>query len=166
MKLNPRSFVPAVLVATALWGPSAFAQEATPAPAPGAAARSVSAGEAVPLPDVKTSGDVSYVSGGIPYEQLPAFNAARNKFPLNIEVYEREGNRNIFTADAGVRLINAKSGDVVLDTKTEGPYLWAKVPPGTYKVETTLNGKSKESRVTVKSAGTVRAIVVFPAGTD
>lgn len=162
----PHLLIPAAIAALALAGNPAKAQDDVVSPAPGASTRSVMPGEAVPLPDVQTSGNVSYVSGGIPYEQLPAFNAARSQFPLNIEVYERDGSRNAFTADADVRVINAKSGDVVLETKTEGPYLWAKVPPGQYKVETTLNGKTKEARVSVNGSKPTRAIVVFPSGTD
>jgi hypothetical protein len=159
------TLVPVAIAALALTGPLARAQGDASSPPPGASAHATLPGEAVPLPEVQTSGGVSYVSGGIPYEQLPAFNAARNQFPLNIEVYERDGSRNAFTADAEVRIINAKSGDVVLETKTQGPYLWAKVPPGQYKVETTLNGKVKESRVSVSGSKTARAIVVFPDGT-
>jgi hypothetical protein len=161
----PHLLIPAAIAAIALAAQPLRAQEDASTLPPGAAARSVLPGEAVPLPEVQTSGEVSYVSGGIPFEQLPAFNAARSQFPLNIEVYERDGSRNAFTADADVRVINAKSGDVVLETKTEGPYLWAKVPPGQYKVETTLNGKVKEARVSVNGAKTARTIIVFPDGT-
>lgn len=161
----PHLLIPAAIAALALATHPVRAQDDVGSPPPGASARSVLPGEAVPLPEVQTSGSVSYVTGGIPYEQLPAFNAARSQFPLNIEVYERDGNRNAFTADADVRVINAKSGDVVLETKTEGPYLWAKVPPGQYKVEATLNGKVKEARVSVNGSRTTRTIVVFPDGT-
>jgi hypothetical protein len=161
----PHLLIPAAIAALVLAGNPAKAQSDAASPAPGMSARSVLPGEAVPLPEVQTSGSVAYVSGGIPYEQLPAFNAARSQFPLNIEVYERDGSRNSFTADAEVRVIDAKSGDVVLDTKTEGPYLWAKVPPGQYKVETTLNGKVKEARVAVNGSKPARTIIVFPDGT-
>ena len=161
----PHLLIPAAIAALVLAGNPVKAQDDATSPAPGASARATLPGEAVPLPEVQTSGSVSYVSGGIPYEQIPAFNAARSQFPLNIEVYERDGSRNAFTADAGVRIINAKSGDVVLETKTEGPYLWAKVPPGQYKVETTLNGKVKETRVSVGGGKPARTIVVFPDGT-
>jgi len=108
---------------------------------------------------------MSYVTGGIPYEQIPSFQQARGQYSLNIEVYEKAGAKNEFTADALVKLFD-RSGNVVLDAKTEGPFLWAKVPPGQYKLQTTLNGKMKESRVAINSSGSTRAIVVFPKGTD
>lgn len=173
-KTKRRSLGSAAALATAgaatllgLLGHPAWAQDATAtSPPPGAAATSVAPGEAVPLPEVQTAGSASFVSGGIPYEQIPAFTAARGQFPLNIEVYERDGPKNAFTADVDVKLVAAKSGDVALETRTQGPYLWVKVPPGQYKLQATLNGKMKESRVSVGSGKPTRAIVVFPAGTS
>lgn len=155
------SAVATVSAAALFAGTSAWAQEAVPAPPPGQAAQSVAPGEAVPLPDaVQGEGGVAYVTGGVVYEELPAFNRARSQYPLNIEIYQKAGSRNQFTADAEVKLLD-RSGKVLVDTRAEGPYLWAKVPPGQYKVQTTLNGLTKEQRVSVGSQPT-RAIFVFP----
>lgn len=170
-KIIQHTLAPAALAAAVLlggapaWAQDPSASDAATSPPPGASAKAVMPGEAVPLPETRTSGAASYVTGGIPYEQIPAFTQARGQYPLNIEVYQRDGNKNSFTAGAGVKLVSAKSGDVVLDATTDGPYLWAKVPPGPYKLQTTLNGKMKESRVSVGGAHPTRAIVVFPAGT-
>lgn len=159
MKLIPALACAALMAANLAW-----AQVDPTSPPPGDAAKSVSPSEAVPLPETRTSGDVSYVTGGIPYEQIPAFTQARGQYSLNIEVYEKDGVKNGFTADAGVKLFD-RSGNVVLDAKAEGPYLWAKVPPGAYRLQTTLNGKMKEQRVSVTPGKSTRAIVVFPQGT-
>lgn len=164
MKFQTRPLLSAVATVTTaalLAGTSAWAQEAVPAPPPGQAAQSVAPGEAVPLPDaVQGDGGVAYVTGGVVYEELPAFHRARSQYPLNIEIYEKAGSRNQFTADAQVKLMD-RNGKVLFDTNAEGPYLWAKVPPGQYKVQATLNGLTKEQRVSVGSQPT-RAIFVFP----
>ena len=160
-KLIATAITAALLGVTVTW-----AQEPAASPAPGDAARSVAPGEAVPLPRVQQSASgMADVTGGIPYEQIPSFQQARGQYSLNIEVYEKAGAKNEFTADALVKLFD-RSGNVVLDAKTEGPFLWAKVPPGQYKLQTTLNGKMKESRVAINSSGSTRAIVVFPQGTE
>jgi hypothetical protein len=161
----PKHLISSLAVAALLGGTAAWAQEPATSPAPGDSQRTVMPGEAVPLPEVQTSGSASYVTGGIPYEQIPAFKQAARQYPLNVEIYERSGNKNQFTADADVKLTN-KSGEVVLDARTNGPFLWAKVPPGQYTLQTTLNGKTKEQRVAVNGNGSTRAIVVFPQGTD
>ncbi len=151
----------ALIAAVALMGATtSWAEQPLAGPASGEAARSVAPGEAVALPEIQTSGNVSYVTGGIPHEQIPAFTRARGSFPLHIEVYEKNGAKNAFTADANVKLID-RHGAVVLETKTEGPFLWVKAPPGAYRLQTTLNGMTKEQRVTV-GTGRTSAVVVFP----
>ncbi|MBC7994797.1 MAG: hypothetical protein H7Z15_16320 [Rhizobacter sp.] len=157
--------VPALACAALMAANVAWAQTDATSPPPGDAAKSVLANEAVPLPETRMSGEVSYVTGGIPYEQIPAFTQARGQYSLNIEVYEKDGAKNGFSADAQVKLIDRK-GAVVLDAKTDGPYLWAKVPAGQYRLQTTLAGKMKEQRVSVGASKSTRAIVVFPQGTS
>jgi len=165
MKLPTKRLVSSFAVAALLGSAAAWAQEPAASPAPGDAQRSVMPSEAVSLPETQTSGKVTYVTGGIPYEQIPAFKQAARQYPLNLEIYERSGNKNQFTADVDVKL-TSKSGDVVLDARTEGPFLWAKVPPGQYKLQTTLNGKVREQNVAIKSQGSTRVVVVYPQGTE
>jgi hypothetical protein len=162
MKSFRQNLFPAVAVSALLAAGSAWAQEPAVSAPPGAAARSVLPGEAVPLPDAQQSdAGTPYVTGGAVYEELPSFQRARSEYPLNIEIYEKAGAKNQFTADAQVKLID-RNGKVVLDAQADGPYLWAKVPPGQYKVQTTLNGTMKEQRVSVASSRPTRAIFVFP----
>lgn len=155
---------PILAVAALTWGSAVIAQ--VPLPPPSNALKTVAPNEAVSLPAIKTAGAVEYVSGGIPYEQLPAFRQARRDYSLNVEIFQREGGRSVFTADAAVQLINVKSGEVLLETKTDGPYLWVKVPPGQYKVVATLSNHMKESRVTVSGSAPKRVVIVFPQAED
>jgi hypothetical protein len=162
MKFATRNLLSTIAATALLSGTAAWAQEPAASPAPGESMRSVAPGEAVPLPDAKQSeSGTAYVTGGVVYEQLPSFQQARSQYPLNIEIYEKTGAKNGFTADAQVKLID-RTGAVVLDAKADGPYLWAKVPPGQYKVQTTLNGVMKEQRVAVSNGRSTRAIFVFP----
>jgi hypothetical protein len=162
MKFALHNLLCAVAIPALLGGTVAWAQEPAASPAPGDSARSVAPGEAVPLPDARQAdGGAAYVTGGAVYEQLPAFQQARTQYPLNIEIYEKAGAKNQFTADAQVKLID-RNGTVVLDARADGPYLWVKVPPGQYKVQTTLNGTMKEQRVSVANGRSTRAIFVFP----
>lgn len=121
------------------------------------------ADDVLPLPAPKQSGDVTYTSGGVPDEQLPAVKQARANYPLVIELFEKNGQKNQYTSYAQVRLIDA-NGKVVLDDKSEGPFFLVKPAPGTYKVEATFNGRTLEQRgVTVNASGSKRVVFVFPA---
>jgi len=126
-------------------------------------AATAGADDLIPLPAPKQSGDVTYVSGGIPDEQLPAVREARGRYPLVVEIYEKLGAKNQYTADARVKLVDAK-GQVVLDDTSDGPFFLVKPAPGTYRVEATYNGKTLEQRkVTVGATGSKRVVFVFPA---
>lgn len=121
------------------------------------------ADDLIPLPAPKQSGDVTYVSGGIPDEQMPAVREARGRYPLVVEIYEKLGSKNQYTADAQVKLVDAK-GRVVLDDTSDGPFFLVKPAPGTYRVQATYNGKTLEQRnVTVGTTGSKRVVFVFPA---
>lgn len=120
----------------------------------------------VPLPPEKHEGNVSYVSGGVPDEQLPAIKQARRDYPLVIELYQKAGAKSEYTSGAQVKLTD-KTGKVVLDDRSEGPFMLVKLPPGSYRVQATLNGKTMAAKsVSVASTGSRRAVIVFPQGTD
>ena len=140
--------------------------------APLAAAVAIASGTAVwaqddraPLPAPKQAGDITYVTGGVAYEEVPAFKDAKHDYPLAIEIYEKAGSKNQFTADTQVKLID-REGDVVFDAQADGPYMLVKAPPGQYKMEASLNGKTVTKQVTVNARGTANPVVVFPQGTD
>jgi hypothetical protein len=146
---NPKTFFAAsTLAACLLAGPAA-----------------VWAQDALPLPAEKQSGSVSYVTGGVPDEQIAAFKAARSSYPLGIEIYQKAGAKSEFTSGVQVKVID-KSGGIALDAVSDGPYLWARVPAGTYRIEATLKDKMVSKQVTVASSGATPAVLVFPQGTD
>lgn len=119
----------------------------------------------VPLPPTKQAGDITYVTGGVAYEEVPAFKDAKRDYPLAIEIYEKAGSKNQFTADTQVKLID-RSGDVVFDAQADGPYMLVKAPAGQYRMEASLNGKTVTRQVNVNARGTTNTVVVFPQGTD
>jgi len=144
---NPKLMFASAMVAGLLAGSAAWAQDA------------------LPLPAEKQSGSVGYVTGGVPDEQLPALKAARSSYPLGIEIYQKAGAKSEFTSGVQVRVID-KSGEIVLDAVSDGPYLWARVPSGSYRIEATLKDKMVAKQVTVASSGSTPAVLVFPQGTD
>lgn len=122
---------------------------------------------AAPLPTEKTYHYViPYVTGGVPEAQVPVFKAARNDYPLAAEVYEKIGSKYGYTALVDLTVTD-ETGRTVLQARTDGPFLYARVPPGTYRLKAELNGKTVQSKpVTVREKGTARAMLVFPEGTS
>ena len=121
---------------------------------------------AAPLPPEQHAGDVTYVTGGVSKGDTTAFEQARGGYPLSIELVQKAGAKNIFTADAQVKVLDS-AGAPVLDAKADGPFMLVRVPPGHYRVQATLNGHTIESKLLdVGHAGSTRAMLVFPQRRD
>jgi len=117
------------------------------------------------LPAAQTEGAVSWVSGGIGEGAAADFKAAQSQYALSIEMSRRALPKNEYVSDADVKIVDAK-GAAVLQTKADGPFMLVKLPPGSYRVEATLDGKTAKSGVLkVGSKGSVHASLVFPEGT-
>src|SRR6185295_13424052 len=93
------------------------------------------------LPPERQAGGISYVTGGIADDQAAAFKQARAGYPLAIELVQRSGGKNEYTADAQVQVADM-AGNVVFAARAEGPFMLVRITPGQYRVRGTLNGRS------------------------
>ena len=118
------------------------------------------------LPAERQAGNVSYVTGGVAADEAEAFKLARSGYPLTIELAQKSGGKNEFTAGAQVQ-VSDSAGNVVLNAKADGPFMLVRVPPGSYRVQATLNGRIVGTGpVTVGASGGAQAMLVFPVKTD
>jgi hypothetical protein len=93
------------------------------------------------LPPEQTQGAVSYVSGGFGKEEAQAFEMAAKQYPLSLEFAVKHTPRAEFTADVHVTVKDAQ-GKSVLDTRSDGPFLLAKLPTGHYTVTAEQHGQT------------------------
>jgi len=117
-------------------------------------------GDAAALPEVQHAGRVSYLTGGVGADEAQVMKQAMNRYPLVVEVVRHAGQRDIYTADADVQVKDGR-GDTVLQTRTDGPFLLADLPAGTYRVEVTLDGQTKSQQIAVHQRGSARGVFVF-----
>ncbi len=120
----------AVLVCGLLLTGAAFAQEG-PAPV--------------------TRGGVTYLTGGIGSDEVQTMRAAAPHYNLRLLFTTTRG---AYLSDADVA-IQALTGTAALDARAEGPYFYAKVPPGRYRVGIRLDGAWQSRLVTVPARGGV-----------
>jgi len=116
-----------------------------------------------PLPPERQAGVASYVSGGIGEGESRRFEAAFKRYPLVVQLFENNGQRGEYTADARVKITNAK-GAVVFDEAAEGPFMLLRLPAGDYRIAASLHGHSvADHEVHVTGSGHAKATFVFPA---
>lgn len=115
------------------------------------------------LPRERVSGVASYLSGGVSLAQSQAFEQAFRDYPLVVKLYEHEGARDVYTADALVRIVDAH-GHTVVDAKADGPFMLVRLPHGDYTVTASLGMHSLPAHhVHVTDHGHANATFVFPA---
>jgi len=110
----------------------------------------------------ESAGNVPYVTGGVGLDESTRMIADRSHYPLAVEIYEREGGHDLYTAGAKV-VVRDEDGHEVLDTVAKGPFVFADVPAGHYAVEVTNDGRTERRRLDVRDGATARAIFVFDA---
>lgn len=104
---------------------------------------------------VMRNGDVSYVSGGVGDESMQRMSGLAGEFNLQLLCVANAGN---YLSDVAVSIRDAR-GTVVLDAKTDGPLLLARLPAGRYQVVAALDGVTQRQTIMV-SAGTQRKLVL------
>jgi hypothetical protein len=97
-------------------------------------------------------GDVVYVTGGVGDEERAALQAMRKDYNLEVLSSRAKGE---FAGEVRVAVLE-KDGVKKLDAPA-GPMFYAKLPPGTYTVEATCEGVTKQQKVTVGQGKTAYA---------
>ncbi len=119
------------------------------------------------LPPVHTQGQVAYLSGGVGQQEAKSIEAAAARWPVMLEfaVKDTDTKRDAFLTNVSVQIID-KAHSMVLDTKSEGPFVLARLQPGQYTVKATFDGKTMERTLNVAGKGTAREIFVWPHGAE
>ena len=134
MRLSRIPVLHAVVIATTLSAAAVNAQE------PAAAN---------PLPAERIQGSVTYLSGGIGHDEAIAFRQLEPNYPLGLEFISNGAYGAEFLADVHVTITD-RQGNVMLQTVSPGPLLFARLPQGSYKVTAAAEtGAPKERNVVI-----------------
>lgn len=115
------------------------------------------------LPAVRTSGKVKYLTGGVGKDESGMIKAEARHWPLALEFAVRTAGRAQFAADVDV-LVRDAAGHEVLRAKAEGPFLLARLEPGQYTVQATLNGQVQNKPVHIEKDRPLRLLISWPPG--
>ena len=109
---------------------------------------------------VQTTGNVSYVSGGVGTESLDQLSSMSSQFNLKLIFALKSGE---YLNGVQVAITDAK-GKSMLDTTSEGPWFMARLPVGNYQLVATVAGKAEKRQIAV--SGTTLKTVDFRWGTQ
>lgn len=111
---------------------------------------------------IREHGAISYVSGGVGDDQQNALARVAGQFNVKLTMATSDGK---YIGGGDVR-IEDQQGNTVLETRSEGPMFYAKLPPGPYKIHVNADGKSFTRDVNVKSAGQSQVTMTWPSSRD
>lgn len=117
------------------------------------------------LPAVQKSSVVEYLSGGVGLDESTAIKSASGQWPLSLVFSVQADGRAQFASDVKLQIQDAK-GALALDVTATGPYLLARLAPGSYTLRATLDGNTLERKVQVKAGSSAKVELVWPAGTS
>ncbi|HTT13953.1 MAG TPA: hypothetical protein VMG60_24060 [Burkholderiaceae bacterium] len=135
--------------------------------AAGATATTAAATAAMSIPEQQYHG-IAYATGGITPEEAAAFRAETDKYPLALEIVEKQAadkKRDEFTASAKVQI---KRGDkTVFDSAAAGPFMLVRLDPGVYSITATLGTHTlHKMHVHVAAGRTAHELFEFPVHSD
>ncbi len=111
------------------------------------------------LPQPKTQGNVTFLSGGIGEDEAAALKGAQRQYPLSMTF--SAGKRGAYLAGVQVTITD-KSGGTVLQTVSEGPIMLVRLPSGVYRVDAQANGKTLQREARVASSGATHLSFNWP----
>ena len=130
----------------------------------GAAVFGMASAQAASVPPMQKVDGIETMSGGIGVGEAAAIQAQARQWPLTLEFAVRDKARSDYAADVNV-LVRDTHGHTVLQTTAQGPFLLARLNPGQYMVQASLNGKTLQQKVMVGHQP-ARHLFLWPAGTD
>jgi hypothetical protein len=141
--------------------PPSRIEELTPPPAPAQAPLPPPPAAALPSgPEPQQQGDIGFVSGGVGDDDRAALRQMAHNYNLRLQ-FAIQGSGE-YLADVNVTLTDEK-GRTLLDTISDGPLFFAKVPPGRYKITAAEGGRTLTRAVVVPADGPAAQAFYWPA---
>lgn len=143
----------------------AFAQQgyttSTMPPQPSPVIDSVGGGAipALPLKVHTTENGIDYINGGVGDEEEAQLKSTAGEYNLQLMLSGKSG---AYISDIAIR-VSDTGGNVLLSVDNAGPYLYAKLPAGTYIIEAMPKQENAVKRVKAKipASGAYKQHFVF-----
>src|SRR5690554_4332307 len=100
------------------------------------------------LPTSQHYGSVEYLTGGFGIDESTAIKNAMPDYPLALMFSASDGARSAYVSKVQV-VVRDQYDATVLNVESQGPFLLARLQPGTYQVHATYRNQTQSRPVTV-----------------
>lgn len=126
----------------------------------------LSSAQAAVNPPIHMAHGVEYMSGGIGSDEAKLMETVSPRWPASFEFAIKDHKGADFAADVHIT-VRDSSGVALLDNVVSGgPFMVARLEPGTYQVEARLRGQVLKQQLRVEAGAPAKATFLWPAGTD
>ena len=117
-------------------------------------------------PPIRMTHGIEYMSGGIGSDEAKLMETVAPRWPATFEFAIKDHKGAEFASDVRVT-VRDSHGTVLLDNvESAGPFMVARLDPGTYEVEARLRGNTLRQTLQLKPGTPARVAFLWPAGTD
>ena len=108
----------------------------------------------------RTQGSITYISGGIGLDDMEMLRELRPSYNMHL-LFASQGSGQ-YLAEVNVKILDQK-GQTLLEAIADGPYFYAKVSPGKYKIIAESEGIALSKIVEVSGKGPISKSFYWPA---
>lgn len=114
-------------------------------------------------PPIRMANGIEFMDGGRSQAEAQFLQTVAPRWAATLEFAVSQGPRGAFPADVAVRVRDKYSGRPVMTAQAHGPFLLARLDPGTYDVEATVDGLTLTQSLTVFGGMASRALFLWPS---
>ncbi|MBN3752215.1 carboxypeptidase regulatory-like domain-containing protein [Paraburkholderia sp. Tr-20389] len=109
-------------------------------------------------PPVERSLGIAYVTGGVGVDEAAAMRAMADRYSMRARFTANGGE---FVSGVDVRILST-DGRLIFTATSDGPYLYAQVPPGRYRLVAKLNGLERSRSLDIPRRGGTFVSLTWP----
>jgi len=117
-------------------------------------------------PPIHMTHGIEYMSGGIGSDEAKLMETVAPRWPATFEFAIKDHKGAEFAADVHVTVRDSSGTALIDNVVSVGPFMVARLDPGTYEVEARLLGNTLKQTLHVLPGTPARVAFTWPAGTD
>ena len=117
-------------------------------------------------PPIHMANGIEYMSGGISSDEAALMQTVAPRWPATFEFAIKDHKGAEFASDVRVTVRDSHGTALLDNVESAGPFMVARLDPGTYEVEARLRGNTLKQTLQIRPGTPARVAFVWPAGTD